>query len=193
MQTIFDSNPSLPQGFSIALSRDTSSNGNGGIFTIGGIPALDDPAVNVSSTSYTSAPLQIDADGSATELSFYSIFVDGFAVGDTTDDAGAQVIIDSGAPSLDVPQDVASALNSLWSPSIGSDGRTLDCNAVLTASFGIAIGGATYYLDSADLISSNGDGTCSTAVNGADSGYILGDPFLKNVLAVYDWGNSQMS
>lgn len=192
MQTIFDNNPSLPQYFSIALSRDESNSGNGGIFTVGGTPKLSDPSVNVSSDSYTSADLQIYANGgSETEFSFYAFSVDGFTVGKDTLDPDTVVVVDSGDPGLTVPQDVADAVNSLWSPEI--DGDTLDCDAVLTKPFGVAIGGATYFISSQDLISQGNDGTCSTRIGGSDGLLLLGDPFLKNVLAVYDWGNSRMS
>lgn len=192
MNTIFASYPSLPRYWSLALSRDNSANANGGIIAIGGTPAFDDPKVNVSSPTYSSAPLQIDPNVPGT-ISFYSIFVDGFVLGSNSGDSGTQVIIDSGSPRLDIPADLADAVNALWYPAIASDGRTLDCNAVLTQSFAVVIGGVPYYISYVDLIASNGDGSCSSLVVGASSGYSLGDPFLRNVLAIYDWGASQMA
>lgn len=205
METMFKSNPSMPSYFSLAMSRDASNNGNGGLFTIGGTPEFGNPAVNVSSDSYTAAPLLNDDSG---YMSFYIINVDAFATTQVnttntnstsnvttkaTRDAGATVIIDSGAPGMWVPQNVADAVNSHWSPSLSDDGSTVDCNAKLTQPFGVTIGGATYYMKAADLMNPNGDGTCSTAVYGVDGQYLLGDPLLKNVLAIYDWGNSQMA
>lgn len=197
----------MPSYFSLAMSRDASGQGNGGLFTIGGTPQFGDPAVNISSDSYTSAPLLNDDSG---YMSFYIINVDGFATAQantTTNnstsssnvtrkavrDAGTEVIIDSGAPGMWVPQNVADAVNSNWSPALADDGSTVDCNAKLKQPFGVTIGGVTYYMQAADLMNPNGDGTCSTAVYGVDGQYLLGDPLLKNVLAIYDWGNSQMA
>lgn len=203
MDTLFKTHPTLPKYFSLAASRDAANTGNGGLFTIGGIPQLNNPNVNVSSTTYSSAPLQRDGSGA---LSFYSIFVDGFGIGGasvsnttgnlstkaTTYDAKTEVFIDSGAPGLYLPQDVAAAVNNLWSPPPASDG-TLDCNAVLKQNFGVTIGGTTYYMKSEDLMNPWGDGTCYSTVFGVDGGFMLGDPFLRNVLAIYDWANLQMS
>jgi hypothetical protein len=71
-----------------------------------------------------------------------------------------QVILDSGADVIEVPGMIAQAVNSAWSPPMNSEGN-LACDATLTEPFGIAIGGATYYVDPADFVSPNGDGTCS--------------------------------
>jgi len=195
METIFEIdtfNPPLARQFSLAISRDESGNGNGGVFTIGGIPDLTDPAINASST-YTSAPFQVFPSISSNVYSFYSILVDGIVIGSNTYDQGVQVIIDSGANALDLPQDAADFINSNWSPPPDSNGA-LPCDAVLTVPVGITIGGATYYIDSQDLIGQFEGGVCASLVEaGSDNEYILGDPLLRNTLAVYDWDNQVMS
>lgn len=195
METFFVDtfDPPLAQYFAIALSRDNAGSGSGGTFTIGGVPDLTDPSINVSSTSYTSAAFQFVASQSTTKYSFYSFLVDSFVLGTSSDGAGTQVILDSGADVIQVPNTIAQAVNSVWSPPMDSGG-TLACDARLTEPFGITIGGATYYVDSADLLFSNGDGTCSSLLAAGEEGeYLVGDPFLRNVLAVYDWGGEVMS
>ena len=60
---------------------------------------------------------------------------------------------------------------------------------------GVTISGKTFYINAADLILgvSFGDGRCITGIyDGGQGPYILGDVFLKNVLAIFDVGASQM-
>jgi hypothetical protein len=179
--------PPLAKAFSIALSRDASNNGNGGVLTFGGLPDLTDPTINASST-YTTAPWQYVVSQSATDLSFYSIYVDNLVVGNSTVDAGLQIIVDSGANAFEVPDDTADMINSLWT-GVNDDG-TLDCtSATLTVPIGVTIGGTTYYIDPVDLIDQDPEtGACYTLVSTTTADYYsISDPLLKNVVAVYDW------
>ena len=114
MHTLFEVdkfNLSIAKQFSLALSRDDSANGNGGILTLGGIPDLTDPAVNASD-SYTYAPWQFDNSRSTSDYSFYSIKVDGIVIGSSTVDVGFQILIDSGANQFQVTEATATAINS---------------------------------------------------------------------------------
>ena len=190
--------PPLPQMFSIALSRDKSGTGQAGKFTIGGVPSLNYPDVNVSSTEPSSAALIPYAGISSTELSFYSFLIDGYAIGSNTTAGGSiQVIVDSGAPTFEMPAALAKKVNSLWTPKGKLDDSgdlILDCSATLSEPVGVTIGGTTYYLQSQDLMLKS-EGDCFSAVSAGDQedGILIGDPFLKNVLAVFDWEDSQMS
>lgn len=68
----------------------------------------------------------------------------------------------------------------------------VDCSAKPPV-FGVQIAPETFFIDGADLILDGGDGTCISGVNDAgESLSILGDVFLKNVLAVFDVGASEM-
>lgn len=187
----------LPKQFAIALSRDNAKQAAGGSLTVGGVPKLHAPTVNVSSTKFTSAPFQFYTNISDTAYSFYSIKVDGFKVGKTTSGAHQQIIIDSGAPTIDLPEAIANSVNSHWSPKGKLDEYgdfNIKCNAKLTQPFGVTVGGTTYYINPVDLIGHYGDGTCYSNVNaGSDGEFLIGDPFLKNVVAVYDWGHKRMS
>ena len=183
--------PPLAQQFSIALSRDVSAAGNGGTLTIGGVPDFTDPTVNVSSDTSTSATLQLVTSFSTVNYTFYSIIIDGYVLGESTMGAQTQIIIDSGADVIEAPTDIANAINGLWT-TVNADG-SLPCDAGFTEPFGIAIGGATYYVNPADLIS-NVNGVCNSLVSPGDGDqFLVGDPLLKNVLAIYDWGNVVMS
>ena len=203
MSVLFDNvtnayDPPLPQMFSIALSRDKSATGQAGKLTIGGVPSLNYPDVNVSSTEPSSAALIPFPGISTTSLSFYSFLIDGYAISSNTTAGGStQVIVDSGAPTFEMPAALAKQVNNLWVPKGKLDDSgdlVLNCSATLSEPVGVTIGGTTYYLQSQDLMLKGG-GECSSAVSAGDQkeGILLGDPFLKNVLAVFDWEDSQMS
>ncbi|KAK4948732.1 hypothetical protein LTR10_012737 [Elasticomyces elasticus] len=199
-QTLFTSNLSPPLEsamFTLALSRDASNTGSGGIFTIGGVPE-NTLAVNISGNS-TVAPWQFMASMSGVpddQFTFYSIIIDGFDVGGQTEAAGLQIIIDSGANTVELPTALANILNQQWvpAPPYGDGVSGLDCDAVLPWPFGIQIGGKTYYISPEDLVGQDDQGDCYSLIepSTAEEGFLVGDPFLKNVLAAFDWGNSQM-
>lgn len=180
--------------FTLALSRDASMTGNGGVFTVGGLPGLTDPEINVSSEDYTSAEL-LPLEG------FYSIALDSYVLDGTSYYAGEQVIIDSGANDFEVPGGTADLLNGLWSPpatpvSDGSGGiiYVVDCDATLTVSVGVTIGGTDYFITPSDLIGGS-DGSCYSLINSPSAGLppIIGDPLLRNVLAVFNWNSNVLS
>lgn len=101
-----------------------------------------------------------------------------------------QILIDSGNPSLDLPSDFATAYNNLWG--VKSDG-SVDCSAT-PADLWIGVGGGFLYINPVDLIKPGSNGNCLSAVLPVAAGgeYWLGDPFLKNVIALFDWGNQAM-
>jgi hypothetical protein len=101
-----------------------------------------------------------------------------------------QILIDSGNSNLVLPSDFANAYNGLWG--VNSAG-SVDCSAV-PAGLWIGVGGGFLYINPVDLIVTNGDGSCRSAVLPASAGdpYWLGDPFLKNVIALFGWGNQAM-
>ena len=205
MQTMFNddaASPPLPKMFSLAISRDASGTGNGGTLTIGGIPPLTDSTVNAT-TSFSAASFQVYPGVGGSSYSYYAIYVDGFVSDAVTYDPDVLVIVDSGADVLQVPTSTAQAFNSLWSPAAGAPSGgggggvwTIACDATLSSDVGITIGGATYYIHDTDLIGTLSDGTCYSLVQdggtGATAVYIVGDPLLRNVVAVYDWGASEM-
>ena len=196
MSTLFamDSfKPALAKQFSIALSRDSSNIGIGGTFIIGGVPAnLKDPAINTSSPYGTSAPWQHVKTRSTSEFTFYSILVDGIKIGSTIDNPGLQIILDSGANMFQVPAGNATDINKLWTK-FNADG-SISCHVTLAKPVGVVIGGVMFWIEPSDLLLPNADGkSCQSLVSSCDKECVMGDPFLKNVLAMFDWDNKEMS
>jgi len=160
--------------------------------------------VNVSSNDFSSAPWEYVTSIEyipTTEFTFYSIKVDYVSQGDVIldDTTNLQILVDSGADAFQVPVAAANSLNSYWSPpgTYYNEGQDLniECDAVLTQEIGVAIGGVVYRISSEDLIYTNEQGNCWSLIQGTDGtqGFLIGDPLLKNVLAVFDWGDQVIS
>lgn len=108
------------------------------------------------------------------------------------------MIVDSGTTLLYLPTGLTNQILSLYEPSgYYSDyygGDVVLCNAT-APEFGVTINGTTFDINAADLILDEdfGDGICLTGIQDGSTGpYILGDVFLRNVIAVYDVGASEM-
>lgn len=109
-----------------------------------------------------------------------------------------QAIVDSGTILNYFPTAISSAINAQFGPSTECDPTQgvcfVDCDATVPK-VGVTISGRTFYINPQDLILDVGigDNTCITGIyDGGQGPYILGDVFLKNVLAVFDVGASQM-
>lgn len=104
------------------------------------------------------------------------------------------------------PSEVAVGVNAAFDPPavLSSKGAQdhvvymVSCNAKPPA-HGVKIGNQTFYHDSKDLILQSGEG-CVSAIAAAypNEGlalpqYFLGDPYLKNVVAVFDFEQERMS
>lgn len=189
--------------FSLSLSRSPAIEGFGGYLTIGGIPDVTLPAINASNTFAITDILPIESTFSSTmpQFVFYVIEAEAIIFDELVTDA-IDVVIDSGTTLNYLPSDVAEAFNLLFDP----PGEFVDelgvyiveCNAA-PPDLGITISGETFYHNTIDLIFDGqlGDNLCLSGVQdggvlGAGS-FILGDVFLKNVLAVFDIGKEQMA
>ncbi|CAF9936234.1 MAG: hypothetical protein ALECFALPRED_006738 [Alectoria fallacina] len=201
--------------FSLAIERSSLMSGTvpDGLLAIGGLPPVR------FSPIFASAPFQLltmnDADAPAPvpQYQFYTITTNGFyyegsekthwsfpnfpnPFGPPTNSSQVQVIVDSGTTLIYLPTGIADAVNALFDPpAIYSDDEgayVVDCDAK-APEFGVRIGEETFFINAEDLFLDNGDGTCISGVDDAgDSLSILGDVFLKNVLAVFDVGASEM-
>ncbi|MCJ1479080.1 hypothetical protein MMC13_007764 [Lambiella insularis] len=192
--------------FSLAIDRGNAT----GQMAIGGIPPVS------YYPPFAFAPFQLltaidESNSTAGQYQFYSIDAgyvytgssnvkfshsSGLPLAKPANDSEAVTIVDSGTTLLYAPTKVAYAVNAQFIPPakfVKSEGAFfVDCGAK-APTFGVAIGGAVFYINPLDLILSNGDGTCISGIQDAgDSFGILGDVFLKNVLAVYDVGASAM-
>ncbi|MCJ1374978.1 hypothetical protein MMC20_006211 [Loxospora ochrophaea] len=186
--------------FSLAISR---GNITGGLLAFGGLAPV--PA----SPILASAPFQIlqmsGFSGGSPGFSpyqFYTIFIDGYTYAGRTvppfseGNGTIETIVDSGTTLIYAPTIVADEINSLFDPpAVYSDyygAYSVDCSAKVPR-FGVKINGTVFHINAEDMILDAGDGTCITGVDDGGTGlFILGDVFLKNVLAVFDVGASEM-
>ncbi|KAE9364514.1 acid protease [Stipitochalara longipes BDJ] len=191
---------------SVDLRRDTTGgDGLGGSITFGGIPAY------VQTTgSFATASLEIPNVESVHTLHFpelqsYIITIDGIVLpgaGNTpAANTGVQYIIDTGSSLNFFDSSSAAAIGALFDPpaNVTSGAIFVDCAAEAPSDVGVMIGGQVFSLNSADLIVPNGldSTTCVSGVqdggNGdSDGALVLGDVFLKSVLAVFDVGHGNM-
>ena len=194
--------------FCIALSRKQ----DGGMLSIGGLPPV--PYVPI----FASTPFQVltaTSTGSKghPEYTFYTITTNGFEYqspksnwnlgswltyfGYPNDATQVQVLIDTGTTVNYLPQTTANEVNALFDPPATYDPQigyyTVDCNAK-APEFGVRIGPEIFYVNPLDNIIRLGSSLCITGIQATGRGgnSILGHVFLKNVLAVFDVGASQM-
>ena len=104
-----------------------------------------------------------------------------------------QAVVDSGTTLIYLPNPVSNAINRIFATYDPTGGTWYaDCNAT-APSWDLIIGGQSFSIDPRDMIVENSDGVCLSGVQDAFNGFaILGDVFLKNVLAVFDVGNLEM-
>jgi aspergillopepsin I len=190
------SNNLTPSVFALALSRDDSATGFGGYLTIGDVPDISDPYVNASS-QYATVPFLSDPETDT--ISGYSIQYDGLSWSGGSSSLMERTIVDSGTIFIYVPSSAAEAVNSLFDPpaTLTDEGLyQVDCKATAPEGFAVIIGGMSFPINVQDMgWYSTYNGFCYSAVQDSKlvgEANILGDPFLRSVLAVYDWGNEQM-
>ena len=192
--------------FSLALERDGT-----GSFAVGGTPDVQYVPV------FASSPFQLlTASGTTagkTQYTFYSITTNGFEYqsaqanwnlgswltyfGNPNDPSQVQVLIDSGTTVNYLPTNIADAVNKLFIPAATYNSQigyyTVPCDAK-APEFGVKIGQETFYVNPQDMVIRLSSQTCISGVTatGAGGNSILGHAFLKNVLAVFDLGASEM-
>ncbi|KAI0132846.1 aspartic peptidase domain-containing protein [Xylariales sp. AK1849] len=199
MNTLFFEDNLTEPVFSLAISRDESGSGFGGMLSIGVVPDGDDKRVNTSAEAeWASTPMEIAEvqilDPERPQYQFYVISA-GLAYGDVHETNTTQYIVDSGTPLNYVPDSEAVAANALFDPPGSLDpaaGFLVQCNATAPA-FGAVIAGQTFWTNPSDMFAPNAAlpaGMCQSAIQpgGAPGHYILGESFLENVLAVFDVG-----
>ncbi|KAL8716451.1 MAG: hypothetical protein Q9220_000358 [cf. Caloplaca sp. 1 TL-2023] len=188
--------------FSLAIFRTDAlfpDNGFGGFLALGGLPPVN------HSPKFAEAAMEMTTvarpgNGPKTEYQFYTITIDGVEYGNSSDAATKlQADVDSGTSLTFLPSRMSSAINQLFEPPALYNRNTgeysVDCSAK-APQVGITIGGCTFSINPADMILPDNDGGCITGVTNTPSGFrraVLGDTFLRNVLAVFDVGNLLMA
>lgn len=196
--------------FSLAISRDPTA---GGVLALGGIPAVP------HSPYFAHTPLQsvgVDASSGTRVYQFYSILTGGFAYSPANASArfttrttaanssggstpvrapNTSVIVDSGTSLCYLPDAVAAGINAAFDPpAVVDEGiYTVDCGATAPV-FGVVVNDKIFYVNALDLIVPIGTDRCVSGVQADFGGLaILGDVWMKNVVAVFDVGNAEMA
>ena len=199
--------------FSLALNRQPSTaplgSVSGGYLAIGGIPNI------AHASTFVSTPINVAAvtANNVSIYEYYSITVDGYGVSRNQNaqfnvantkgttkvqllDRNTAAIVDSGTTLLLAPNDVAEAVALAFDPPGEYDEDSgyilVECNATVPL-FGIAITGKMIYVNPLDLVLQESETICLSGVQPDFGGLsVLGDVFLRNVLAVFDVGAAQM-
>ncbi|GAB7337919.1 hypothetical protein MBLNU457_4305t3 [Dothideomycetes sp. NU457] len=199
--------------FSLALNRQPSTarpgSISGGYLAIGGIPNVP------HASSFASTPINIAAvtANNVSIYDYYSINVSGYGVSSDPNaqfntanvktstkvnllDQNSVAIVDSGTTLLYAPDDVARDIALAFDPpgtyDIYLGYIIVECNATVPT-FGIAINRKMFYVNPLDLVLEISQNLCISGVQPAGDGMaVLGDVFLRNVLAVFDVGAGQM-
>ncbi|KAI4087802.1 MAG: hypothetical protein LQ344_006558 [Seirophora lacunosa] len=179
--------------FSLAISRNST---DGGLLALGGLPPVKhDPY-------FACTPFQIrtrvgQVNSTPPVYQYYYINVDGLEHGNITDKVSTLASVDSGTSLIFLPSPLAYAVNQQFEPPAFFDRfrgeYVVDCEAKAPR-FGVNIANHTFYVNPKDLIIQTQDGACITGITGAAFGHssVLGDVFMRNVLAVFDVGASEM-
>ena len=180
--------------FSLAISRDETGTGDGGTIAIGGVPADVANATGL----YASTPIELLALSSSTDFLFYTISVEALDYDGADSAQSVQYIVDSGTTLNYLPTPDADAVNALFDPPAYEEEGLyyVDCDAT-APDISVVIGGMEFATNPVDLKLFIDEG--NTCVSGIQDGgavdeslFILGDVFLKNVLAVFDVGAAEM-
>jgi hypothetical protein len=195
--------------FSIAFNRQGEPPG---AFGLGGLPA----APTRYSSTFARTALQEFAfdkrptpqyDNATVDYKIYAVTADGFTVGTPTspmENIKAQVVIDSGSTRSYLPDQVIQEFYKAWSIPPKKDFLTssymVSCNSK-PPKFGVKFNGTPIYFDPKDLIAPGCAGCADICVPtvqpSVDDGRrrtpaMLSQPFLKNVVAVFDIGAAEM-
>jgi hypothetical protein len=170
--------------FSMAIERNT-----GGYIAFGGLPPVN------YTGDFASTPIQVyTGRSSGSALTFYTITPDAIVYTGSAKSQTQQYIVDSGTTLMYFPTSIATTLNNLYSPKQNPNTGAISCTAKAPA-LAIKIGGTTFAINPADMIlKDSSSGQCVSAIqDGGTSGpFILGDVFMKNVVAVFDVGAAEM-
>lgn len=200
-------NQGVPPVFSLAIDRDPN---NGGVIAIGGIPNVPHSPVFASTPII---PVGVNVTSGELVYEFYTIVIDGFAYSASPNTQfnpyqnanpkkallvanGTNAIVDSGTSLLYAPDDVAQDVAGAFSPpgtwDDSNDVWSVDCAATPPV-FGVGVGGKVFYVNGADMILQSSETECISGVQPNYGGLtILGDVWMKNILAVFDIGAEQM-
>ena len=173
--------------FAMAVRRD-----NGSQVAFGGLPR-----VNITHKHHVKTPIVV-GDFGFKMIHFYAIKIDGYTLGSQSFKSANYAIVDAGYTTNQAPANVVKAIAAQFDPPGHYDKVRVEwlapCNATAPET-GVIVAGKEFKISPKDLLikSLEVDGFCTVAVNTAEGKeLILGDPFLKNVVAAFDVGAGEM-
>jgi hypothetical protein len=197
--------------FSVVMDR--GNNGGGGQLALGGLPSTS------YNKTFTSTPLHIAElipdSNAAKNYSFYTILPDGYLLEGAVEsfwgpheieverNTDYYAIVDSGTTLMYLPPRIAEEVNALFDPpSVWIEDEGVyenDCNAK-PPKFAVRINGTDFYINPKDILITGEEGYdpstggCLVGIQPSGDGIpnIYGDTFMKNVVAVFDIGASEM-
>lgn len=193
--------------FALLRPQPNSSNSPGGWLSLGELPPI------LHTNEWAVKPIEVTENlpevltGGQRLISLMTLTVDGVVYRNTSSAPPAgnttsfQAVVDTGNHMNLVPDEIAEAINARFDPPAVWDNSSnvyiVDCNAS-TPEMGIVLDNRTFWLQSPqDLIFYDESGICYSSVSrtAVDSGLelnFLGDAFLRNVIAVFDFGKEEM-
>lgn len=201
------------QGHVESLFTLTLERGNGNsTLAIGGLPPAQPGFENLSFTTVDIEVMQLNPflnPEFKTQASYYTITPQGFEYRNASETNGVlttrvtlnttyPTIVDSGTSLIYLPAAQVQYINAAFSVASTYDEDSgydvVPCNAT-APEFGVNIGGTTFSINAEDMLLDLGlgGGMCVSGVqDGGGAVNILGDVFLRNVIAVFDVGAAQM-
>lgn len=182
--------------FAVAIEKGSAA----GMIGWGGLPPVQWSGTATAYTDILVANVVASDAPFSYQYSFYTIVVDGFQYGQTTDLTKFLYIVDTGTTLMHLPPQLAEAIAHSFEPR-GSylfqyGGYFAPCDAVAPR-IAVIIDGAHFWINPSDLIYRDFadpiTGMCMLGITSGGFGpYILGSVFLQNVVAVFDVGAAQM-
>jgi hypothetical protein len=195
--------------FNLALSRSpqNKSTAFGGYLTLGGLPPVNhSPEFAVVPAEITET-LPLNYTSGKRVRSYWTTTIREVTFGAslnnlTTNSTSFQAFVDSGNDLTYLPSAVVDPINALFDPSATyspeSEAYIVD-RAAKAPEFGLKIGNQTFFHNGSDLIFQTSAGVCMSSLVSSESVSIgdvtlniLGVSFLKNVVAVFDFGRNEM-
>jgi hypothetical protein len=195
---------SVESWYSLALERPpnkTVSTAPGGWLGLGQLPPVS------HSDKWAAAPIEVTRAipdfyyQGKPDITLMTLTVDGVAWGTASNSTKFQAVVDSGNNMNMLPREIAEPVNAAFKPAAKFSADLgiylVDC-AAEAPPFNITIGGTSFPVAAADMISRDiSSGACYSTVSrpaegsGVDLNFV-GDAFLRNVVAVFDFGKTEM-
>ncbi|KAG1441826.1 hypothetical protein G6F56_011317 [Rhizopus delemar] len=158
--------------FGVYLGKQ--SNGGGGEYIFGGY----------DSSKFKGSLVTVPVDKSE---GYWGVTVKSTKIGSKTVSSSFSAILDTGTTLLLFPENVASAIASVYGARANSDGTyTIKCDTSSFQPLVFTLGSSTFEVPAEDLVFEQDGNTCYASFASGDDLAILGDVFLKNNYVVFN-------